>query len=134
MRGPSFHALRGTAALHPVVILVPVEEGCDAFIMQPDQAGLSHLPLRGVRLDRLAHLTSSSFPTRESRLTMSVSGPKCHLHRTLAALWTDVVKPVFQFLGLRVCCNGSGIMLSLDLFSPDMCWKCTASPPLVSYG
>jgi hypothetical protein len=134
MRGPSFHALRGTAALHPVVILVPVEEGCDALVMQPGQAGLSHLPLRNVRLDKLAHLTSSSAPTRESRLTMKMSGPKSHLHRTLAALWSDIVKPVFQFLGLRVRRIGSRIMWSLNLSSPEVCWKCPASPPLVCYG
>jgi hypothetical protein len=121
MRGPSYSDLARLASVHPVVIIVADDKACHALVMSSGCDLATHLVLDKIMatdLEALGHdvrgldlnVRAMSGITEPMEVRgISVSGRrKCEdstvrkLHQALARLWVRIVKPILDFLRLKV--------------------------------
>jgi hypothetical protein len=113
MRGDSSQTLMETAAMHPVVVLVPTGNQFEALIILSCREPLISLQLPDIeacevteliRNSSISQFRSTASDDVSPRLGFSVSTPqkRSKFHRMLARLWEGVVKPIISHLGISV--------------------------------
>ncbi|CUA72809.1 Dynein-1-beta heavy chain, flagellar inner arm I1 complex [Rhizoctonia solani] len=92
----------------PIIVLTCHTDGCDALVILPDQNVVKHLPLLGFT-HKKARDASLSIRSSLNRRGLRSRGRGVHtvgqrpsqdnFESALKMLWTDLVKPVLDFLG-----------------------------------
>jgi tetratricopeptide (TPR) repeat protein len=120
MRGPLYSELLQVASKNPVIVVAASEATCHALVISSPSAPPTHLVLNQIAatdLDVLGHdirgldlnvraMSGLAVATEERGICID---RKCagttvqKLHQALRSLWTDIVKPILECLGLRVC-------------------------------
>ncbi|KAG8727279.1 hypothetical protein FRC11_013566, partial [Ceratobasidium sp. 423] len=93
----------------PIVVINCHDTGCEALLILPGQDDIQHLPLpnftkkqaQTVRLELGASLRRKGLRQHGVKIRLP-PGFKNTIDSVLLTLWTDVVKPVLDFLGLTV--------------------------------
>jgi hypothetical protein len=120
MRGPSHSEILHVASTHLVVIVAASDDACHALIISSPSVPPTHLVLnhiastdigvlgdhfRGLDINVRA-MSGLAVVTAERgiRIDRKCLDPAVRkLHQALRSLWTNIVKPVLECLGLRVC-------------------------------
>jgi hypothetical protein len=114
MRGLPFEALAKCAAHSIVVVLVAAQNECHALVLQSDMPAPITIQLRDLALGDLTAMSVADFipcmrsstpdDVQHDRLGMGISSLSMNIgYSFLGKLWTMVVKPIFDFIGLQVC-------------------------------
>jgi hypothetical protein len=125
MRGPSCSELLHVASANPVIIVAASDAACHALIISSPSAPPIHLVLNKIAisdLELLGHDTRGLDSNVRASSGLSVAteerGMKIHgkgrrmdpalaavreLHQALRRLWVDIVKPILDCLGFKVC-------------------------------
>ncbi|KAF8600149.1 hypothetical protein BDV93DRAFT_448075 [Ceratobasidium sp. AG-I] len=112
------------------VVMLNLHEGrCDALIIRPNVAVISHVPLAQFSYKKATEI-SAQMSQLLLRLNLINRGfkpmshaTKANFEPTLAILWTDLVKPVLDFLGYTTVRYNETVKSHL----PRITW-CTAGP------
>ncbi|KAK7052651.1 ankyrin repeat-containing domain protein [Favolaschia claudopus] len=97
--------LRHAAILGPIIIVNIANQHSDALILTQDHSSILDIPLPGIEPERLAQLSSIMVRNQrgnegEVRLKGAQEQSEFDMAKTLHTLWTSVVEPIFQRLGL----------------------------------
>lgn len=120
LRPPQYAQLIKATATSTVVMLSATAETCHAIILDSEVSTPRSLALLSMTNSRAAQLTSKLQTTlnRANRLSRQVieierysnialrfrdQSEEAAFTRLLAILWTDIVKPILDFMGLQVC-------------------------------
>jgi tetratricopeptide (TPR) repeat protein len=120
MRGPSYSELVQVASAHPVIILAASDTACHALVLSSASVSPTHLVLNRISstdieflghdirgMDLNVRALSGLVVATEVRGAF-VNGKRedpalRKLHKALERLWADVVKPILDCLGFKVC-------------------------------
>jgi hypothetical protein len=122
MRGPSYSELMHVASANPVVIVAASDAACHALIISSPSAPPTHLVLNQIASTDLAilgremrgldsnvrALSGLSVVTEDRKATITGNEGRTdravrELHQALRRLWVDMVKPIIDCLGFKVC-------------------------------
>jgi hypothetical protein len=120
LRPPQYAQLVRATAISTVVMLSATAETCHAIVLDSEVSAPRYLTLPSMTKSRVVQLTSRLQTTlnranRQSRqvtkierysdiaLPFRAQSEETTFARLLAILWTDIVKPVLDFIGLQVC-------------------------------
>jgi tetratricopeptide (TPR) repeat protein len=120
MRGPSYSDLLHVASANPVIIIAASDAASHALIISSPSAPATHLVLnkitstdlgilgdhfRGLDLNVRA-MSGLAVATEERGIMIGrkrLDPAVRKLHQALKSLWTGIIKPILDCLGLRVC-------------------------------
>jgi hypothetical protein len=120
MRGPSYSELLHVSSANPVIMIAASKAATHALIIPSPCASPTHLALntitstdlgilgdhfRGLDLNVRA-MSGLAVPTEERGIMIGrrrLDPAVRKLHQALRSLWMDIVKPILDCLGLRVC-------------------------------
>jgi tetratricopeptide (TPR) repeat protein len=120
MRGSSYSELVQVASAHPVIILAASDTACHALVLSATSVSPTHLVLNKISstdIELLGHdirgmdlnvRALSGLVAANQVRGASVNGKRedpalRKLHQALRRLWADVVKPILDCLGFKVC-------------------------------
>jgi hypothetical protein len=122
MLGPSYSELLQAASEHPVIVIAASDAACHALVICSPFEPPTHLVLNKIvisDLELLGHdirgldsnvcaLSGLSDATEERGIIITGKGRRMDLavrklHQVLRRLWVDIVKPILDCLGFKVC-------------------------------
>jgi hypothetical protein len=122
MRGPSYSELLQVASKNPVIVIAASDAACHALVISSPSEPPTHLRLNKIAvndLELLGHdirgldsnvraVSGLSIATEERGMNTTGKGRRVDLavrklHQALRKLWVDLVKPILDCLGFKVC-------------------------------